>query len=165
MWKEFSCHELIMSLTHPFPDSKVHGANMGPTSCHELVMWLTHPFPDSKVHGANMGPTWVLSAPGGPHVGPLNLAIRVHPPHQQQCKQVYVYDCATIIRGLQTRSIISNGALILYVIYSMPNIDWAADLRLPNMRYVSIHLWWHGTAELNQWGRKQVWRSQLQRSF
>ena len=23
-----------------------------------------------------MGPTWVLSAPGGPHVGPMNLAIR-----------------------------------------------------------------------------------------
>ena len=34
-------------------------------------------FPDSKVHGANMGPTWVLSAPGGPHVVPMNLAIRV----------------------------------------------------------------------------------------
>ena len=31
---------------------------------------------DSKVHGANMGPTWVLSAPDGPHVGPVNLAIR-----------------------------------------------------------------------------------------
>ena len=31
--------------------------------------------PDSKVHGANMGPTWVLSSPGGPHVGPMNLAI------------------------------------------------------------------------------------------
>ena len=31
--------------------------------------------PDSKVDGANMGPTWVLSAPGGPHVGPINLAI------------------------------------------------------------------------------------------
>ena len=31
--------------------------------------------PDSKVHGANMGPTWVLSAPRGPHVGPMNLAI------------------------------------------------------------------------------------------
>ena len=31
--------------------------------------------PDSKVHGANMGPTWVLSAPGGTHVGPMNLAI------------------------------------------------------------------------------------------
>ena len=32
--------------------------------------------PDSKVHGANMGPTWVISAPDGPHVGPMNLAIR-----------------------------------------------------------------------------------------
>ena len=32
--------------------------------------------PDSKVHGANMGPTWVLPVPGGPHVGPINLAIR-----------------------------------------------------------------------------------------
>ena len=34
-------------------------------------------YPDSKGHGANMGPTWVLSAPDGPHVGPMNLAIRV----------------------------------------------------------------------------------------
>ena len=32
--------------------------------------------PDTMVHGANMGPTWVLSAPDGPHVGPMNLAIR-----------------------------------------------------------------------------------------
>ena len=23
-----------------------------------------------------MGPTWVLSAPDGPHIGPINLAIR-----------------------------------------------------------------------------------------
>ena len=29
--------------------------------------------PDSKVHGANMGPTLVLSAPGGPHDRPINL--------------------------------------------------------------------------------------------
>ena len=34
--------------------------------------------PDSKVHGANMGPTWVLSAPDGSHCGPKNLAIREH---------------------------------------------------------------------------------------
>ena len=32
--------------------------------------------PESRVHGPNMGPTWVLSAPDGPHVGPMNLAIR-----------------------------------------------------------------------------------------
>ena len=34
-------------------------------------------FPDSKVHGANMEPTWVLSAPGGPHVCLMSLAIWV----------------------------------------------------------------------------------------
>ena len=34
-----------------------------------------HATPDSKVHGDNMGPTWVLSAPGGPHVGLMNRAI------------------------------------------------------------------------------------------
>ena len=38
------------------------------------VRWL---LPDNKIHGANIGPTWVLSAPDGPHVGPMNLAIRV----------------------------------------------------------------------------------------
>ena len=30
---------------------------------------------DSKVHGANMGPTWGWQDPGGPHVGPMNLAV------------------------------------------------------------------------------------------
>ena len=35
------------------------------------------PFRDSKIHGTNMGPTWVLSAPDGPDVGHMNLAIRV----------------------------------------------------------------------------------------
>ena len=31
-------------------------------------------FPDSKVHGANMGPIWGRQDPGGPHVGPMNFA-------------------------------------------------------------------------------------------
>ena len=34
-------------------------------------------YPDSKDHGANMGSIWVLSAPGGPHIGPMDLAIWV----------------------------------------------------------------------------------------
>ena len=34
-----------------------------------------HNDPDSKVHGANMGPIWGRQDPGGPHVGPMNLAI------------------------------------------------------------------------------------------
>ena len=32
---------------------------------------------DSQVREANMGPTWVLLAPDGPHVGPMNFVIRV----------------------------------------------------------------------------------------
>ena len=41
-----------------------------------LLKMFSRNTPDSKVYWANMGPTWVLSAPGGPHVGPMNLAIR-----------------------------------------------------------------------------------------
>ena len=33
--------------------------------------------PDSKVYGANMGSIWIMSAPDKPHVGLMNLAIRV----------------------------------------------------------------------------------------
>ena len=34
--------------------------------------------PDSKAHGANMGPIWGRQDPGGPHVGPMNFVSRVH---------------------------------------------------------------------------------------
>ena len=38
-----------------------------------LIGWQHNP--DSKVHGANMGPIWGRQDPGGPHVGPMNFAI------------------------------------------------------------------------------------------
>ena len=52
--------------------------NAGQISSHPMIsLKVKQPTdPDSKIHGANMGPTWVLSAPDGPHVGPMNLAIR-----------------------------------------------------------------------------------------
>ena len=31
--------------------------------------------PDSKVHAANMGPIWGRQEPGGPHIGPIDIAI------------------------------------------------------------------------------------------
>ena len=34
-------------------------------------------YPDRKVYGADMGPTWGRQEPGGPHVGPMNIAIWV----------------------------------------------------------------------------------------
>ena len=42
-----------------------------------LLNYEMKKFPDSKVHGAKMEPIWVLLAPDGPHVGRMNLAIRV----------------------------------------------------------------------------------------
>ena len=52
----------------------------GPTGkCFLLKLWQKQHGSlgtDSKVHTANMGPTWVLSAPDGSHVGPMNLSIR-----------------------------------------------------------------------------------------
>ena len=40
------------------------------------VTLLSHyPYPDSKVHGANLGPIWGRQDPGGPHVGPMNLEL------------------------------------------------------------------------------------------
>ena len=40
-----------------------------------LRLALSYGDPDSKVYGANMGPTWGRQDPGGSHVGPMNLAI------------------------------------------------------------------------------------------
>ena len=40
---------------------------------HDLL--TLHPPPDSKIHGANVGPNWDRTDPGGPHVGLMNFAI------------------------------------------------------------------------------------------
>ena len=44
-----------------------------PCTCDSYV--LHQYIPDSKVHGANMGPIWSQQDPDGPHVGPMNFAI------------------------------------------------------------------------------------------
>ena len=41
------------------------------------IIALDNVFPDSKVYGANMGPTWGRQDTGGPLVGPMNIAIWV----------------------------------------------------------------------------------------
>ena len=45
------------------------------TSCEDSL-WdqlVKITFPDSKVHGANMGPIWGRQGPGGPMLTPWNL--------------------------------------------------------------------------------------------
>ena len=59
-------------LKHPLLDNSVE--NICNNVFSEVLLMA---YPDSKVHGANMGANRVLSAPDGPHVGPMNLPIRV----------------------------------------------------------------------------------------
>ena len=78
VWQQWPCHVqglicqwqyifMILCLNVRFDNS---GHVMLRASYVNDNRWL-----DSKDHGANMGPIWVLSAPDGPHVGPMNLAI------------------------------------------------------------------------------------------
>ena len=42
-----------------------------------LLSHIPQTYPDSKVHGANLGTIWGRQDPGGPHVGPVNIDILV----------------------------------------------------------------------------------------
>ena len=75
------------------------------------VGWVN--FPDSKVHEAYMGPTWGRQDPGGPHVGPMNLAIRVLNFHSFNFFEVYsteIYFAEPKVRFRFTLSLEINGA-------------------------------------------------------
>ena len=50
--------------------------------------------PDSKVHGANMGPIWGRQDPGGPHIGPMNFAIW----GATSSKIIYLYNITNITK-------------------------------------------------------------------
>ena len=81
---QFRSHVLLYILYYICTTSNCHGM-ITPQGQKQLFSpffhlshWKKAEFgdPDSKVHGANMRPTWVLSAPDGPHVVPMNIAIR-----------------------------------------------------------------------------------------
>ena len=45
--------------------------------CRMIQISAVDLFPDNQIYGVNKGPTWILPAPDGPHVGPMNLVIWV----------------------------------------------------------------------------------------
>ena len=60
------------TFSHPcFPADTLAHSSAKPSAGTEL----TEKVPESKVHGANMGPIWGRQDPGGPHVGPKNFVI------------------------------------------------------------------------------------------
>ena len=54
------------------------------------VICHNYGIPDSKGRGANMGPIWGRQDPDGPHVGPMNFAIRdtIAMPYHCSCHRI-----------------------------------------------------------------------------
>ena len=78
-----------------------------------------------------MGPTWVLPAPDGPHVGPMNFAIRVH---SSNWTRNWIWLCLQMVLA-------SNGA--------RPSASTVLTTKLPMLptgfRWISVisnHLCW-----------------------
>ena len=65
--------QYIMKPQCHIPYMMPHGDIWLPTAIKQSLVY----YPDSKVHGAYMGPTWGRQDPGGPHVGHVNLVIWV----------------------------------------------------------------------------------------
>ena len=63
-------HNIYFSIKVIVYEMQVQVESVNSTSIEKGVQ-----YPDSKVHVAYMGPTWVMSAPGRPRVGPMNLAL------------------------------------------------------------------------------------------
>ena len=74
IWIYFFCLEYL--LCYIILISQASGQE---TMSVALITSLGRTSPDSKVHGANMGPAWGRQVPGGPHVGPMNRTIWVPP--------------------------------------------------------------------------------------
>ena len=72
-------HQWMMcSYTHAIQRMQLRISALNSATIYSNTRWHRGPdkYPDSKVHGANMGPTWVLSA----QLAPCCLAIRVITP-------------------------------------------------------------------------------------
>ena len=73
LWSDSTWHEIATFTSNSYFElwssiPQVHDRQLN--SGH-----ATHGIPDSKAHGANMGPIWGRQDPGGPQVGPMNFAI------------------------------------------------------------------------------------------
>ena len=83
--------------------------------------------PDNNFHGANMGPTWVLPAPGWPHVGLMNLAIRDDQPRQRHrvWKIVFLFASLSTSAIMMTRMFVPNevGVTYLSLIIASPTMN------------------------------------------
>ena len=101
--------------------------------------------PDSKVHGANMGPIWGWQDPGGPHVGPMNLAI-----WGGNWISMVVHDVLKTFYTCTLATIILNQSIIMTL--------WCFLCCLPEQAAWYYHYWISGIEiKLTHWGRVMHW--------
>ena len=67
------------------------------TVFNAVFMGIHQHYPDSKVHGPNMGPHWGRQDPSGPHVGPMNFAIWVETNRTDTEKLWQIYMVALLV--------------------------------------------------------------------
>ena len=120
--------------------------------------------PNSKDHGANMGPTWVLSAPDGPHVGPMNLAIgdripqyfagRNHPsPPETSASETKVL--IEQIHAMYPYTIFSSRERLkcfyLHGAFLMTSLNWVIQFACCNVQGDIQHTWCSQSIDLEIW--------------
>ena len=70
-WRQLCCKDILQIFCF-------HVVKVGDVKEQLQLVSPEDRFPaDSRTRGANVGPTWGRQDPGGPHVGHMNLAIRV----------------------------------------------------------------------------------------
>ena len=131
-----------------------------------LLFWKEKRFPESKVHGANIWPTWVLSAPDGPHVGPMSLDIRVRVYHTDPQEDDDENNVAMVTVATRTtkRNIVSmkseNSWHMPHLSTFRIDVEWLEDTGMQRLSKVNsksfIYVksirgsaWWNETDTLN----------------
>ena len=101
-------------------------------------------YPDSKVHGANMGPIWGQQDPVGPHVGPMNFAVWV--PFRNPRGHSYKYNTIPIICNQITFSYFPRAypsGIISITISPMRQLLSPAGLRYLNHSFLALRIHHH----------------------
>ena len=123
--------------------------------------------PNSKVHGANVGPTWVLSASDGPNVGPMDFAIRDD--DIIKWKHFYVLLALSVGNSPVTSKFPSQRPVTLHLnkqLRKQPRRQWVELPSCSSWRHCNdcgqerdFQLIKHGWIQLIQFDKNEAWNS------
>ena len=104
--------------------------------CNFCPLTVSSVIPDSKVHVANMGPNWVLSAPSGLHVGPMNFVIRES--LSQSCMKIKwsTYPTGTLSSYLNYLSKLSCKIKTIIIHNQLKNTVWFRMVNTPPFKTI-----------------------------